>query len=223
MPEIADFALILLTTSGGFVLAILSTRLSRRLPIPAPGIFLLAATGATHFWPRLGNALAIETVERIALVALVMILLNDGMEIRWRRISGAAGPMLALGVPGTFATAALVALGAHVLLGFSWTLSGLVGAALAPTDPAVMFSVLDGNAIGSRPTTILEGEAGVNDPAGIALMLGMVGLGTHDGTSLGTVVADFSVQMVIGLALGFAASRLLPAAGRVRTYGPCCS
>ena len=53
---------------------------------------------------------------------------------------------------------------------------GLLGAALAPTDPAVMFSVFGRKEIAGRTGTILEGESGANDPVGIALMLAAVSL-----------------------------------------------
>ncbi|HTE60590.1 MAG TPA: cation:proton antiporter [Solirubrobacteraceae bacterium] len=217
MPEIADFALILLPVAGGLVLAILSSRLSDRLPIPAPGIFLLVAAGAADIWPQLGSALSIQAVERIAVVALVIILLNGGMDIGWRRMWESAGPVLSLGVLGTFATAALIAVAAHVILGFSWTLAGILGAALAPTDPAVVFSVLGGTKVGARAGTILEGEAGVNDPAGIALMIGMIELATHADASFLVVVQEFAVQMGVGLALGIVSARvLLAVTDRVR-------
>ena len=71
---------------------------------------------------------------------------------------------------------ALVAVAAHVILDFSWIQAGLVGAAIAPTDPAVTFSVFGAREIRGRAGTILEGEAGMNDPVGIALMIGMVEL-----------------------------------------------
>jgi potassium/hydrogen antiporter len=217
MSELADFALILLPISGGLVLAILSSRLSDRLPVPAPGIFLLAAAAVAGLWPQIGERLSIEAVERIAVVALVIILLNGGMDIGWRRMRRSAGPVLALGVAGTFATAALLAVAAHVLLGFSWTLAGILGAALAPTDPAVVFSVLGGTKIGSRAGTILEGEAGVNDPAGIALMIGIIELATHPDASFAVVIVEFAVEMAVGLALGLASARaLLTVAARVR-------
>jgi cell volume regulation protein A len=209
MSEIADFALLLLPIAGGLALAALSTRLSDRLPIPAPGIFLLAAAIASDVWPALGDALSIHAVERIAVVALIVILLNGGMDIGWRRMRRSVNPVVSLGVLGTFLTAALIALVAHYALGFSWTLAGIAGAALAPTDPAVMFSVLGGTEISSRAGTILEGEAGVNDPAGIALMLGMIELATHDGASLLSVVSHFGLEMAVGLVLGFAGGRLL--------------
>ncbi len=68
---------------------------------------------------------------------------------------------------------------AHWAFGLSWITSGLLGAAIAPTDPAVMFSVLGEREISGRTGTILEGESGANDPVGIALMLGMIELATH--------------------------------------------
>jgi cell volume regulation protein A len=216
VSEIADFALLLLPIAGGLALAVLSTRLSDRLPIPAPGVFLLAAAIASDVWPVLGDALSIQAVERIAVVALIVILLNGGMDIGWRRMRRSVNPVVSLGVIGTFLTAALVALVAHFVLGFSWTLAGIVGAALAPTDPAVMFSVLGGTEIRSRAGTILEGEAGVNDPAGIALMLGMIELATHADATLLTVVSDFGLELAVGVALGFAGGRLLiPVVARV--------
>ncbi len=217
MSEITDFALILLPIAGGLALAILSTRVSARLPIPAPGIFLLAAAVVAQLFPDVGESVSIKMVERIAVVALVVILLNGGMDIGWRRMRRSINPVVSLGVLGTFLTAALIAVVAHELLGFNWTLAGIVGAALAPTDPAVMFSVLVGTEIRGRAGTILEGEAGVNDPAGIALMLGMVELATHDNASLVSVISEFGFAMGVGVTLGFLGARLLaPLACRAR-------
>ncbi len=110
---------------------------------------------------------------------------------------------------GTFATAACLALLSHYLLGFGWLFAGLVGAAVAPTDPAVMFSVLRGRDIEGRSRTTLEGEAGVNDPAGIALMLGMIELATNPNSSFLVVVREFAVEMSIGAAAGVAAVAVL--------------
>ena len=90
---------------------------------------------------------------------------------------------------------------AHYALGFDWILAGIIGAAVAPTDPAVMFSVLGRREVGGRSGTTLEGEAGVNDPAGIALMLGMIELATHDDASFLVVVREFVVEMSVGVVL----------------------
>jgi cell volume regulation protein A len=217
MTEIADFAVILLLVTGAVALAVLATTVTGRVPVPAPAIFLVAAAIVSDLWPQVYEHLPILTVERIAVVALIVILFNGGMDIGWRRFRASAGPILSLGVLGTFATAGLVAVFAHYALGFDWTLAGIVGAALAPTDPAVMFSVLGRREIAGRSGTTLEGEAGVNDPAGIALMLGLIELATHDDASAFVVVREFAVEMGIGTAMGLAGARaLLPLVRRLR-------
>ena len=142
----------------------------------------------------------IETVERIAVVALIVILFNGGIDIGWRRFRASAGPILSIGLLGTFATAGLVAVVAHYALGLRldrWRDSS-ARRSRRPI-PAVMFSVLGRREIGGRSGTILEGEAGVNDPAGIALMLGMIELATHDDASFLVVVREFVVEMSVGV------------------------
>src|SRR4051794_37594472 len=134
MSEITDFAHLLLPVCAGLAIVILSTRVSARLPIPVPGIFLLAFA----LWP---DTIEVLTVERVAVVALIAILFNGGREIGWARRRTSLSPVMSLGVLGPFAPAALVAAVAPFVLGFSWTRAGLIGAALAPTAPAVMFSV----------------------------------------------------------------------------------
>jgi len=217
MSEISDFGALVLVVAGGFALGVLATKLTERFPLPAPAIFLVAAAVFSDLWPRVYEAVPIQTVERIAVVALIVILFNGGIDIGSRRFREAAGPILALGILGTFATAAAIAVFAHFALGFEWILAGIVGAALAPTDPAVMFSVLGQKEVAGRSGTTLEGEAGVNDPAGIALMIGMIELATHDDASLFVVVREFAVEMAIGTAMGVAGAYvLLPVLDRLR-------
>jgi cell volume regulation protein A len=78
----------------------------------------------------------------------------------------------------------------------------MLGAALSPTDPAVMFSVLGKREVGGRTGTILEGESGVNDPIGIALMIGMIDFVTHSGSTFWVVLREFALELSIGLAIG---------------------
>jgi cell volume regulation protein A len=202
MTEITDFAAILLALGAGVALAVLSTRLTTWIPIPSPAVFLIVAAVVSDLFPSLYEEVPALTVERIAVVALIVILFNGGMDIGWRRFRGALAPILSLGVFGTFATAGLVAVFAHYVLGFEWMTAGVIGAALAPTDPAVMFSVLGQREIKGRSGVTLEGEAGVNDPAGIALMIGMIELATHDDASRFVILREFVVEMGIGAAVG---------------------
>jgi potassium/hydrogen antiporter len=204
MEEIAQFGTIVLVVGAGFSLALAASKLTELVPVPAPAIFLAAAAVASDLAPQLRAFLSVQTVERIAVVALVVILFGGGYEIGLRRFRQAAVPITILGVLGTFATAGAVALFSHYALGFSWITSGLLGAAIAPTDPAVMFSVLGDREIAGRTGTILEGESGANDPVGIALMIGMVELALHPGGSFWIVGREFGIEMAVGLAIGIA-------------------
>ncbi len=202
MEELAGFGAIVLVVAGGLLLALLATKLNERFPVPEPGVFLLLAAIASDLFPELGERLSIKEVERIGVVAVIVILFNGGTLVGWRRFRVAAVPIFTLGVLGTFATAGVLAVAAHYLFDFSWTTAGILGAALAPTDPAVMFSVLGDTEIRGRAGTILEGESGVNDPVGIALMIGMIELAQNADASFWVVVQEFSVEMSVGLAFG---------------------
>jgi len=221
VTEISDFGAIFLLVSAGVFLAVLGMRVADRVSLPNAALFLVVAglLGATV--EPLRDALSIQAVERIGVIALVIILFDGGLHIGVARFRRSATPILALGVVGTFVTAGLISLAGHYLLGLSWITAGLIGAAVAPTDPAVTFSVLGGREIRGRAGTILEGEAGTNDPVGIALMIGMIELATEEGGSLAIVFEEFVVEMAIGLATGVAgAMLLLPVMRSVRLTNP---
>jgi cell volume regulation protein A len=202
LTEIPDFGTIVLVVSGGLLLAVVATRLNERFPVPEPGIFLVLAAIASDLFPGLSERLSTKEVERIGVVALIVILFNGGTLVGWRRFRVAAVPIFTLGIFGTFATAGIIAVSAHYLFDFSWTTAGILGAALSPTDPAVMFSVLGNKEIRGRAGTILEGESGVNDPVGIALMIGMLELAHDADASFWIVVEEFAQEMTVGLAFG---------------------
>jgi potassium/hydrogen antiporter len=221
MGEITRYGLAILIVSGILAVAVVSNRVSERVPIPAPAIFLLAAALTVHFWPSVGREISVLEVERVAVVALILILFDGGARVGSKRFRAAAVPITVLGVFGTFTTAGLVALAGHYLFDFSWTGAGILGAALAPTDPAVMFSVLGKHEVGGRTGTILEGESGVNDPVGIALMLGMIEFATTDNATFWVVVKEFALEMSIGLAIGIAGAWIvLEALRRVHLANP---
>jgi potassium/hydrogen antiporter len=207
--ELTAFGEIVLIVALGFLLALLSTKVTERVPIPAPAIFFLAAALASDLFPSLSDYVSIRTVERIGVVALIVILFDGGMEVGWRNFRASAVPITILGVAGTFATAGLVALAAHAFFDLSWTLAWLLGAAVAPTDAAVMFSVFGNREVAGRSKTILEGESGCNDPVGIALVIGVLDFAEHADASAWTIVTDFTVEMAVGLAIGIASAGLL--------------
>jgi len=204
MTDVTSFGWVVAAVALAATAAILSNRLSARIRVPAPALFLVGAAVASDVFPGL-NVLSTTTVQRVVTVALVVILFDGGAHIGWRRFRSAAGAVLSVGVLGTLLTAGAVAVLAHVALGFSWPAALLLGTALAPTDPAVVFSVLGRREIVGRSGVILEGESGANDPVGIALMVALLSASGLDGFSaVGHGLVEFALQMVLGAAVGIA-------------------
>jgi cell volume regulation protein A len=201
------FSIVVLVVAAVLIAGTFSSRLTAWLRIPAPALFLIVAAVVASFLPALGpEARSID--ERIVSIALVLILFDGGMHIGWRRFRAASGAIAWIGIAGTAITAAALAVAAHFLLGFDWQISMLLGAALSPTDPAVVFSVLGRREISGRTGTILEGESGANDPVGIALLVSLLFAGTAaGGTGAPPLLAglqEFALQMLVGAVVGIA-------------------
>ena len=198
----------MLFASAGLLAAILSYPVAERLRIPAPVLFLAAAAIASDLIGDLEGVLTPVEVGEIGTVALIVILFEGGMQVGWTRFRASIWPIGLLGVPGTLATGAIVAAGAHLVLDLDWTTAAIIGAALAPTDPAVMFSVLGNREVGGRSGTILQGESGANDPVAIALIIGLLDFATDKGSGL-AVTERFLLEMGVGLVVGVIGARLL--------------
>jgi cell volume regulation protein A len=209
MQDVEPFAVIIAVVCAVLTLAVLSNRVSERLRVPAPAFFLVGAAIASDVVPEL-NGLSITAVQRIVTVALVVILFDGGMHIGMIRFRRQAAAIVWLGVAGTLGTAAALTMIAHGLLGFDWRISLLLGTALAPTDPAVVFSVLGRREISGRSGVLLEGESGANDPVGIAMLVAILSAGVGGGwTSVGHGLLEFVLQMGVGAVAGVLGGKLL--------------
>ena len=201
MTDTEPYALLVLLTSAVALVAVMSNRLTERVKVPSPAIVLAGAAIAVNVIPAL-HAPPRQAVERVVTVALVCILFDGGMHIGWARFRSAAGPIAIVGVVGTFLTVAATAVFVHIAFGLAWYLALLLATAVAPTDPAVVFSVLGQQEISGRSGTILEGESGANDPVGIALMASLISAGGLSASAFAQVGAEFLIQMTVGAAIG---------------------
>jgi cell volume regulation protein A len=201
MKESQTFGLLVLLTAAAGLVAVLSSRLSARVRVPLPLLFLIAAAlarlliGSLHAPPH-------RTVERIVTIALLLVLFDGGGQIGRTRFREAAGSIAIVGVLGTFLTVAATGLLVHLILGVDWYLSLLVATAVSPTDPAIVFSVLGQREIAGNSSTILEGESGANDPVGIALMVSLIAAKGVSAGAFAHIAASFAQEMSIGAAVG---------------------
>ncbi|MEP6843767.1 MAG: cation:proton antiporter, partial [Pseudolysinimonas sp.] len=195
------FTLLVLICAASVVAAVFSNRLTRLLRVPTPALFLVLAAIAALFLPSFSDSARLID-ERVVSIALVFILFDGGMHIGWARFRKSLGPITWIGIAGTAVTAAAIAAAAHFIFGFEWQASLLLGAALSPTDPAVVFSVLGQREISGRSGTILEGESGANDPVGIALMVTLLGVTGSGWDAIGSGLGAFGLQLAIGAVIG---------------------
>jgi cell volume regulation protein A len=204
MNDTRTFGAIVLAVAVAAALALVYNRVSGKLRVPAPSVFLLAAAVASNVVPELSH-IGINTVQRVVKIALVIILFDGGMRIGWRRFRRSSGTIAWVGVVGTFVTAGATAVLVHYVFGFGWLLGLLLGTAIAPTDPAVVFSVLGTKEISGSSGTILEGESGANDPVGIALMASLLSAGSAGGlAAFGDGALTFVLEMLVGGVIGVA-------------------
>jgi potassium/hydrogen antiporter len=208
MSDTYPFARLVLLVAAAGLLALLSNRLTERIRIPAPLLVLVAAAVAVEVIPDLHHPPE-QLVERLVTVALVCILFDGGLHLGWPKFRAAAGPIVTVGVLGTFLTTAAAAAFVHWTFGLSWFLALLVATAISPTDPAVVFSVLGRREVTGRSGTILEGESGANDPVGIALMASLITAGGVSAGAFGQIAGEFVLQMGVGAAVGIVGGRVL--------------
>jgi cell volume regulation protein A len=203
-----SFGVAVVLTAAAGLAAVLSSRVTARIRIPVAALLLVAAAVVVEVVPDL-HAPPERTVERLVTVALVCVLFDGGMHIGWRRFRAAGSPIGVVGVLGTFLTVAGAALFLWAAVGLAWYPALLVATAVAPTDPAVVFSVLGQREVSGRAGTVLEGESGANDPVGIALMTSLLAAGAVNATAFGRVTGEFAAQMAVGAAVGVAGGTAL--------------
>ena len=100
MSEITDFGAIVLLVAAGVFLAVLGMRVADRISLPNAAIFLLVTGLAAALIDPLRDALSINVVERIGVVALIVILFDGGLHIGTNRFRRSAAPILVLGLVG---------------------------------------------------------------------------------------------------------------------------
>jgi cell volume regulation protein A len=159
--------------------------------------------------------------ENIGVIALALILFEGGLAAGWGEIRPVLRPALGLAVLGTLITAVVTGLTASWLFDFSTVEGLLLGAIVSSTDGAAVFSLLRGSGLRSRLERTLEGEAGMNDPIAVLLVLGFIEWVLHPGYGVEDMLVLFAQQLGIGLVAGLVVGRLAQDAfRRVRLSSP---
>jgi potassium/hydrogen antiporter len=157
---------VLLAGAGVVIAAVVAARLAHAAGLPALLVFLGLglALGESGLGVRFDDA---GLAEVLGLGALVLILAEGGLTTSWARARSAAPAAVLLATVGVVVSVLVLAAVIRLLPGFTWRDALLLGAILAPTDAAAVFSVLRKLPLPPKLAGILEGESGLNDPPAV--------------------------------------------------------
>jgi NhaP-type Na+/H+ or K+/H+ antiporter len=149
-----------------------------------------------------------DVVAGLAVIALIVILFRDGLEVEAEMLQKAWHLPLRKLVLAMPLTCALVACATHFVTDLDWTESFLLGALLSPTDPVLSSAVV----INPRVPHSLNLESGLNDGLALPAVLAFTFALEADSDFVWWrfVLQDVSVGLVTGILVAFVATRLMP-------------
>ncbi|WP_067140843.1 potassium/proton antiporter [Microtetraspora malaysiensis] len=185
------------------ITAIVSVRLAHRTGLPSLLIYLglgllLGEAGFAHI--HFENA---ALSQQLGLVALAVILAEGGLTTHWQSVRRAVPSALVLATVGVAVSIVVFALAVYNMLDMSWRMSLLLGAVLASTDAAAVFSVLRRLPLPPRLAGVLEAESGFND-APTVIVVTMLSLPSEPLPSVWEILVNAAYELAAGAALGLA-------------------
>lgn len=194
--------------------AALAARLGSRLGLPSLLLFLGLGLALEVAGIKMTDA---SLAHSLGFIALVFILAEGGFTTRWADIKGSLSVAGLLATVGVVISIGLVATLCYVVLDYDLPQAVLIGAIMAPTDSAAVFSVLRGLPLPARVRSVLEGESGLND-APVVLLVSAATAWTMGDLPEGGVAGVASMVLVelvggiiLGAVLGYLGARILKA------------
>ena len=183
--------------------------------IGIPEMLLLVAFGAA-----LGPS-ALEVVDvpfdslgaqLVFTLGVSLILFYGGLSLSLPILRKVWASLLMLAVPGVVITALVVGVTAHFVFDLGWDSAFLIGAVLAPTDPAILIPLFLRSGLRPKVAQTVIAESAFNDPTGAALALTFAGVVLTGNNSIAGPAGDFLVDLGISTVIGIVAGVVLAAA-----------
>ena len=122
-------------------------------------------------------------------------------------------------VPGVILTAVVTGLVAAAVFGLPLSTGLLIGAVLAPTDPAILIPLFERIRLRPKISQTIIAESALNDPTGAVLALAFAGVVLSGSTSMTKPLKDFVVDLAISTGIGIVFGIVLSAAVSSRRAG----
>jgi cell volume regulation protein A len=179
-----------------------------------PHMLLLLGAGVL-LGPSVSDAIDVPLdsmgAELILTIGVSFILFHGGMQLSVAVLSRVAVGLLLLAIPGVVLTAVVTGSVAAAAFGLPLTTGLLIGAALAPTDPAILVPLFERLRLRPKVAQAIIAESALNDPTGAVLALAFAGVVLSGHASLTGPMTDFLIDLGISTGLGIAFGVLLAA------------
>lgn len=210
-----------LLTLSLLLVAALAARLLAGV-IRVPEILVLVVMGAL-FGPEALDVIdvPIESLgaQLIFTLGVSLILFYGGLNLSLPVLQKVWVGLGLLVLPGVVVTALVTGLVAYLVFDLSFTAAVLLGAVLAPTDPAILIPLFIRSRLRPKLAQTIVAESAFNDPTGAALALTLAGVVISGDASVTEPVVEFAVDLGISTVIGLIAGVGLAAAISSRRAG----
>lgn len=189
-------------------------RLPQMLVLLAAGIFLGPA-GVDAIEVPLDSMGA----QLVLTLGVSFILFHGGLQLSVRVLSNVGVGLGMLAVPGVVLTALVTGAAAALAFGLPLTSGLLIGAALAPTDPAILIPLFERLRLRPKVSQTIIAESALNDPTGAVLTLAFLGVVLSGTASLTDPLLEFVLDLAVSTAIGVVFGVVLSAAISSRRAG----
>ena len=170
-----------------------------------PEILVLLGMGAA-FGPHVLDVIEVPIeslgAQLLFTLGVSMLLFYGGLNLSVEVLQRVWVGLGLLVLPGVVVTAVVTGLVAYLVFDLSFTGAVLLGAVLAPTDPAILIPLFIRSRVRPKLAQTIVAESAFNDPTGAALALALAGVVISGETSVGEPVAEFLVDLGISTVIG---------------------
>jgi cell volume regulation protein A len=158
-------------------------------------------------------------VQILLTLGVSMILFHGGLGLTFSVLRPVAVGLGLLAVPGVLITALVTGAAAALAFDLPFEAGLLLGAVLAPTDPAILIPLFERLRLRPKVVQTVVAESALNDPTGAVLALAVAAFVLGEGGMLTDPFVEFLLDVALSAALGIAFGVLLALAVSNRRLG----
>ena len=198
------------------LIAALVAMAARRMRVPYSIGLVVAGIGLSFVR---GAPELVLTKELIFGAFLPPLVFEAALFIHWKELKADLGVIVSLATVGVVASAAITAIGMHLLAGWAWGPAAVFGSLIAATDPVSVIATFKEAGVKGRLRLLVESESLFNDSTaailfGVAVAVALGSDATAGGVSW-TLVTNVGGGLIVG---GAVAGATLLIAGRTTDH-----